>query len=134
MIGRADARGFYLYGEVPTEAVREAVDEALNRLRAGEHQLAIHPNCGTNFLTAGLLAAGTSFFSLAGGRDDRWRDRLHRLPLAIFATTLALMLAQPLGSAVQQHVTTLADPGNLGVAEIRRLDRGRTIHRVLTKS
>ncbi len=133
LIGRADPGGFYLYGDVPTEEVREAVDEALQRLRAGEHHLAIHPNCGTNFLTAGLLAAGASFFSLASGRDDRWRDRLERLPLAIFATTLALILAQPLGAAAQQHITTMGDPGKLRVVGIRRMKRGRTVHRILTK-
>ena len=133
LIGRADAHGFYLYGEVPSEAVEAAVTEALDRLRAGEHHLAIHPNCGTNFLTAGLLAASASFLSLTGMGDRGWRERLDRLPVAIVATMVALILAQPLGTAAQQHLTTRGDPGKLKVTAIRRHESGRTIHRVLTQ-
>ncbi len=134
LIGRADSEGFYLFGEVSTQAVEEAAQEALRRLRAGEHELAIHPNCGTNFLTAGLLAAGASFLSLGMGRDQRFRARLERLPTAVLLTTLALLVAQPLGAAAQQHLTTLGDPGDLEIVEVRRYHRGgRTVHRVLTR-
>jgi hypothetical protein len=134
LIGRADARGFFIYGEVSTSSVQEAVAGALERLRAGEHRLAIHPNCGTNFLAAALLAGAASFLALLGGRQDRWRDRLERLPVAIFLTSLALILAQPLGTAAQRHLTTQGDPGALEIAAVRRMTRGRTtIHRVLTR-
>ncbi len=131
LIGRADSAGFYLFGEVPTEAVEAATHEALERMRAGEHHLAIHPNCGTNLLTAGLLGAGASIASLSGSRNTR--DRLERLPLAILATTLALILAQPLGTTVQQHLTTQGDPEQLEIVGVRRRVQGRTVHRVLTR-
>lgn len=134
LVGRADSEGFYLYGDVSTQQVQQASAEALRRLRAGEHQLAIHPNCGTSLLTAGLLASASAFFSLLGvRRQDRWRDRLARLPMAVFAATVALILAQPLGAAAQRHLTTEGNPGDLSIVRIQRHQAGgRTIHRVIT--
>ncbi|HEX9797269.1 MAG TPA: DUF6391 domain-containing protein [Anaerolineales bacterium] len=135
LIGRADSRGFFLYGNVPTERVGQAAAEALNRLRSGEHQLAIHPNCGTNLLTAGLLAGSAAFLALIGERkDEAWQDRLGRWPAAILLATLALLVAQPLGLQAQRHLTTQGDPGNLEILTVRRRGAGdRTIHRVITR-
>ncbi|HEY7688370.1 MAG TPA: DUF6391 domain-containing protein, partial [Dongiaceae bacterium] len=83
LIGRSDADGFYLYGDVSADDIRLAAEAALARLRAGEHDLALHPNCGTSLLTAGVLAGSASFFSLMGTGRERWRDRFDRLPLAV---------------------------------------------------
>src|SRR5215831_7679005 len=55
---RSNAHGFTIFAALDTDHVRRAADEALHRLRAGEAELAIHPNCGTN------LAVGTSFVVL----------------------------------------------------------------------
>jgi hypothetical protein len=133
LIGRSDAQGFFLYSSLPIEPVHQAVSEALDRMRAGEHRLAIHPNCGTNFLIAGLMATFASYFSLFGGRDERWRDRLMRIPFAIVVTSIVLILAQPLGNATQQHLTTQGDPEGLQVDAIIPLHRGRNrLYRVLT--
>jgi len=135
LVGRSDAAGFYLFGNVPTELVDEAVHEALSRLRAGEHRLAIHPQCGTNLLTSALLAGAGSFLALAGGRQQTWRDRLDRLPLAVLTAVLGLIVAQPLGTAIQRNVTTLGDLGTLDVVGVRRLHAGRVVlHRVLTRA
>ena len=131
--GRADPRGFLILGQLSTDAVAEAAQEALRRLKSGEHHLAVHPNCGTNFLTAGLLAGAASYFSLLGGASHRWRDRLARLPFAIMAAIIALIISQPLGAAAQRHVTTESELGALEILNVRRLNRGRTvIHRVRT--
>jgi hypothetical protein len=133
LVGRSDPSGFFLFGQVPTEAVEAAVREALTRLQRGERHLAIHPNCGTSLLTAGTLAAGAVFVSLTSGRSDRWEDRISRFPLAVGLTTLALIVAQPLGLTLQRRLTTQADPEGLQVLEIRRLRRGRAVfHRVWT--
>lgn len=133
LVGRSDAAGFYLFGNVPTLSVEEAVREALARLQAGERSLAIHPQCGTNLLTAALLAGAGSFLALAGGRQQSWRDRLDRLPLAIATAVLGLIVAQPLGTAIQRNVTTSGDIGSLDVVSVRRLRAGRVaLHRVLT--
>jgi hypothetical protein len=130
-IGRSDVQGFYLFGDVPGTAVREAVVEALARLRAGDSRLSIHPQCGTNLLTSGVLGASAAFAAFAGSPTSR--SRLSRLPMAILLTALALLVAQPLGTALQRSVTTQADPQTLRVDEVRTWQRGRTtLHRVRT--
>lgn len=136
LMGRADTGGFYLYGNIPSHAVSEAAQQALDRLRQGEGHLAVHPNCGTNLLTAGLLASLSAYATFLGLRDDEsWSDRLARLPFLIVVTTLALLLAQPLGMAAQRHLTTAADPAGLEIKEIRNLSpTGSAVHRVLTRS
>jgi len=132
LAGRSDARGFYLMGNLPTETVAAAAQAALDRLRAGESQLAIHPNCGTNFLTAGVVAGLAAFLALMGtGRSAR--SRLERLPTVFLASTAALIFTQPLGFAIQQRVTTSGEMGALTITEVKQVRRGRlTVHRVLT--
>jgi len=133
MAGHSTAAGFRLAGNIPTEAVQSAVEEALTRLRAGERQLAIHPNCGTNFVTAGMLSglAGASAMLGVGGRT---RDKLERLPLAAMLATLALIAALPLGLQIQREVTTSGQPGELDVVSISRMERGGlVIHFVQTQ-
>lgn len=129
--GHSDPGGFWLLGELSTQAVQDAVEEALARLCAGERGLAIHPNCGTNLVTASLTAGLAGALALGSARDDR--QRLERLPLALLFTMGGLLLARPLGTRVQQRVTTSGDPGSLHVIEIRKSQRGRfTAHRVST--
>lgn len=133
LAGHSDASGFWVLGDVSIEAIQEAVDEALGRLQAGERRLAIHPNCGTNFATAGVLAGLAAGAAMLGGRS--MRDRIERLPLAALLATLALIVAQPLGALVQERVTTSGDPGGLRVMEIVVTRRGRwRAHRVVTRS
>lgn len=111
-----------------------ASQEALNRLRQGDSYLAIHPNCGTNLITAGMLAGSAAFLSLIGIGKSSWRDRLNRLPLAIIGTTVALILAQPLGMAAQRRLTTSGNPGDLEIVSVRRIRATRpALHRVLTR-
>ena len=133
MAGYSDPGGFWLMGDVPTAHVRAAVDEALRRMRAGEHRLAVHPFCGTNFVTSGILTALAAFVALLGaGRG--LRSRLERLPLAATLATLALIVGQPLGLLLQANVTTSGEPGALEVIEVRRANRGgMPAHRILTR-
>ncbi|MEK7682552.1 MAG: DUF6391 domain-containing protein [Chloroflexota bacterium] len=132
--GRADGNGYLILGSLPTQAVAECAREAASRLRSGEGHLAIHPNCGTSFLTAAVLAGAASYLSLLGGRSSRWQDRLERLPLAIFSTVFALIVAQPLGAAAQRHLTTSSEIGQLEIMDVQRIRGGRTfVHRVLTQ-
>jgi hypothetical protein len=132
MGGHSDINGFWIVGNIETEDLRAAVGEALQRLRAGEHRLAVHPNCGTNFATGGVLAGSVAALSMFGaGRS--WREKIERLPMAITLATLALILAQPLGLLFQERVTTSGDPGDLEVVEIIPRPGGRVkAHRVLT--
>ncbi len=133
LAGHSDTGGFWLMGDVPTAAVREAAQEALSRMRAGEHDLAVHPNCGTNFVTTGS-AAGVAAAVAMFGAGRRWRDRLERLPLAMTFATLTLILAQPLGFLLQERVTTSGHPGDLEIVDVVPSRRGRIqAHRVTTR-
>ena len=73
MAGHSDAGGFWLLGNLTTEEVQQAATEALSRLRSGERDLAIHPNCGTNLVTSGLAAGLAGAFAIGGARSGRER-------------------------------------------------------------
>jgi hypothetical protein len=131
--GHSDPGGFWLVGNVPTDEVYSAAQEALVRLNAGERQLAVHQNCGTNFVISGSMAALAAFVALFGA-GRRFRDRLERLPLAATLSVIALIVAQPVGLFVQREVTTSSEPGTLEVVKIVSTLRGGVMtHRVLTK-
>ena len=133
LMGHSDAGGFWIIGDVPAETLHAAVQEASARLRAGESQLAIHPNCGTNFVTAGVLA-GLAGASAMFGSGRRVQDKLARLPFAAALATIALIFSQPLGLLLQARVTTSADLGNLEVTSISHRKQGQlTAHRVQTR-
>jgi len=135
MGGHSDLGGFWIIGDLETEDLSSAVGTALERLRGGEHNLAIHPNCGTNFVTAGIMAGSAALLGMLG-TGQRRRDKLERLPLAISLATVALVAAQPLGLRVQEGLTTSGEPGNLQVTEIMLRNsgkRGVTLHRVATQ-
>lgn len=135
LIGRSDLHGFYLYGDIPTAEIERAARQALRRLQEGEKELAIHPNCGTNLLTASILASLGALLALSTSSGDRWRDRLERLPLAISTSVAALIIAQPLGTMAQRHITTEANPGSLSIIGVQRLHKaGPPLHRVLTRA
>ncbi len=133
MAGHSNTSGFWLLGELHTEDVQSAVEEALNRMRAGEKHLAVHPNCGTNFVVSGTIAGLAGALALFGaGRS--LKDKIGRLPLAATLATMGLILAQPLGLLVQERITTSGEPGELEVVEIVPTKRGRiTAHHILTR-
>jgi len=123
LAGHSDAGGFWLIGDVPTEGVEAAVQEALQRMRDGEANLAVHPNCGTNLATAGTMA-GIAGASAMIGVGRRKRDIFDRLALAAMLATLALMLARPVGFFIQRYFTTSGEPGTLEVVSITASQRG----------
>jgi hypothetical protein len=133
MAGYSDAGGFWVMGDVPLEDLQLAVEEAQERLRAGESRLAIHPFCGTNFVMTGLIAGTFAWLGMAGAPRST-RDRLDRLPLVISFVTLAMILAQPVGPMVQAKFTTEADLGSLQVTGIMQMKRGNSpVLRVTTR-
>jgi hypothetical protein len=133
LAGHSSLTGFWILGDVSTDDLRSAVSEALQRLKNGESSLAVHPNCGTNIVTSGLLAGlagGLAMFS-AG---KRLQDKLERLPMAMMLATLTIILSKPLGNQLQERLTTSAEPGNLRVVKIIATKRGRLkAHRVVTQ-
>lgn len=134
VMGRSTPNGFILYGDLPTDAVYEAVQEALERLRAGEHQLAVHPTCGTNAVVAGTLAGLGAFLVLSPHRRSM-AEWLGRLPTVILFTTLGFILGQRLGLALQASLTTDPRVRTLHVVAIVREERGpMVLHHVYTES
>jgi hypothetical protein len=117
--GHSDPIGFTVYGDVSDEQVRRAVGDALLRLQAGERDLAIHPNCGTNLATGALLATLAAMIG-AGGRR---RKPLDRFTSALFLVTVALVAAKPLGRRLQVY-TTLADVADRWVADVQPMQVG----------
>lgn len=119
MAGHSTFSGFRLMGNLDTAEVKEAVQEALSRLRAGERKLAIHPNCGTNYVAAGTLAGVLSGLSMLN-MGPRKRDVVERLFLAASLATMALIMGLPLGLRLQEGVTVSGEPEGLEVVEITR--------------
>jgi hypothetical protein len=133
MAGHSDAKGFWLLGDIPTEEVESAVFEALERMKMGEENLAVHPNCGTNFVTSGAMA-GMAGAAAMFGAGPRARDKFERLSMAALLATIALILSQPLGNLIQARITTSGEPGKLEIVSVTPANRGRmTVHRVLTR-
>jgi hypothetical protein len=133
LAGHSDLSGFWLVGEVSTEEVAEAVFQALARLKEGEHELAIHANCGTNFVAVGLVAGIAAWLGMVGVGSG-FRKKLERLPMVISLTTLAMIFAQPLGPILQERVTTSGEPGELQVTQIIATHQGPFMaHHIITK-
>ena len=96
MGGISDAGGFWIYGEVDTETILEAAREALGRLAAGESDLAVHPNCGTNIAVGAVSAGVLAWLAMRGTQGSTGR-RLRRMPVAVLMGMFGYRMAQPLG-------------------------------------
>jgi glutathione S-transferase len=125
MVGQATTTGFYIYGNVPTEAIQEAATEGLARLQRGESELAVSPFCGTNISVAGIMAGIACLLALGG------KNRGRRLPLAILAATWAIIAARPIGRIAQKYLTTSADLTGIRIKRITRRGTGtRILHKI----
>ena len=124
---RSNTNGFIIFGDVDLGKLRLALDEALRRLQAGEAELAIHPNCGTN------LAVGVSLVTLGTLLGMASSHTRTRVASAAASSIAGLMAARPLGEYVQKYVTTLPDLQGVRVTDIaRRKVFGFTIVEVRT--
>ncbi len=124
---RSSSNGFIIFGDVDLGQLRHALDEALSRLQAGEAELAIHPNCGTN------LAVGVSLVTIGTMLGMASSHTRTRVAAAAASTLTGLAAARPLGELVQKHITTLPDLKGVRVTEIfRRKFFGFTVVEVRT--
>lgn len=112
LMGIATTDGFHVYGDVTTEAVTQAANEGLARLKRGEHNLAVSPLCGTNLVTAGVLAGLASMIAMKG------KNGIDQLLRVILAATTAVVLARPLGRLAQKHITTIPNLDDVDIAEV----------------
>lgn len=131
--GYSTPGGFFILGDVPTDDLRAAALQALARLSHGERGLAVHEHCGTNLVVSGFLAGGLAWLGVAGARSRR--DQVERLPLALTLAVVGLLVAQPLGPAIQARITTSGDPQGLTIAGVVPIRFGRlSLHRVVTQN
>jgi hypothetical protein len=125
LVGRAVNDGFYIYGNIPTDALQQCAAEGLARLKRGEAFWAVTPLCGTNIATAGIVASLASLAVLGNGR------RQEKAPNAMMAGIVGVLLSQPLGRALQKHITTSPDLADTEIVTIERRAGGGT-HKVVT--
>ena len=91
LAGISFAAGFFVFGDLPTEAIYPTAQEALNLLRTTSPELAIHERCGTNLAVTGLLT-GLSAMTVA-----RMRRPYGSFNNVVLATTAALIVSRPAG-------------------------------------
>ncbi|MDZ7843364.1 MAG: DUF6391 domain-containing protein [Anaerolineales bacterium] len=131
--GHSDPGGFWIWGEIATEELADIILDALSRLRNGQKSLAVHQNCGTNFLVSGTLAGLAGAAGMVGA-GKKSQDKLERFPLVIILATLALIFSQPLGPWFQKKITTSGDPGELEVHKVTIHNQpGTAVHRIHTQ-
>ena len=131
--GHSDGGGFWILGDISTEEIADTVLDALNRLRSGQRELAIHRNCGTNLLVSGF-AAGLAGAAGLIGVGKRPRDKIERIPIITALSVLALTLSRPLGPLLQEKFTTSSDPGSLEIVSItKNILNGTPAHRIKTR-
>jgi hypothetical protein len=134
--GRSDSGGFTVWGEVETPQVEQAANDALRRMKSGEKSLALHPQCGTNLVTTGVLVSLAAWVTSIGVRRGA-RDFSDRLPAMLLLSLLALIFGPRLGMRVQEHFTTSGEPGELSVKTIEKsnlplMGQSVTVHRITT--
>jgi len=125
MAGRSNSRGFYIYGNVPEETLREAVQEAILRILGGEHQLAIHPNCGTNMISSAVLAAGGTMIATTGTKR---RGLTEQIPAGVLGALMGVVLGQVVGLRLQAKLTTSTSFTSARIGEIQRKQVGKRVY------
>lgn len=111
---RSSTDGFIVFGNVDLGELRRATEEALSRLLAGEAELAIHPNCGTNLAVGVMLVTVGTLIGLAFSHTRT------RVTTAAISSLAGWAAARPLGEYAQRHFTTLPDLQGVRVTEIIR--------------
>lgn len=129
MAGHSNPSGFFLLGDLNTQDIWESTTEAHTRLNSGESGLAVHPGCGTNLAATTLLAGTFAWLPLRGTKSTLWRLLL--IPLALIFALIGYHLSRPLGSWLQEFITTEAHLGNMQIVDIIPVRKG--VHRIITK-
>jgi uncharacterized protein DUF6391 len=111
---RSNMRGFVIFADLPLGEVRAASQEAMERLQAGESELAIHPNCGTNLAVGLSLAMVGSLFALTALRPRT------RIATVMAGSVAGITVARPVGTLMQRYITTLPDVHDIRIRSVRR--------------
>ena len=113
--GISFAAGFFVFGEIPTEAILPTALEALNLLRTTQPELAVHERCGTNLAVSSLLT-GLSAMTVA-----KMQKPYNTANNVIMASTAALILARPLGLTVQRYITTQTPNASMRILGVKKM-------------
>jgi hypothetical protein len=113
LAGISFAAGFFVFGDLPSEAILPAASEALNLLRTTTPELAIHERCGTNLAVTGIVT------SLAAMTVAKMRRPYGSFNNVMLATTAAIILSRPLGLTVQRYVTTQTPNASMTITGVR---------------
>jgi len=116
LAGISFAAGFFVFGDIPTEAILPTAAEALKLLRTTSPEMAIHERCGTNLAVTGILTG------LAAMAVARMRRPYNSANNVILASTAALILSRPLGMTVQRYVTTQTPNASMTIEGVRSLN------------
>ena len=100
--GNALPGGFLIYSRESKESVRSAAIEAVERLRIGEHSLAVTQHCGTNILVSAALTVIVSAVIVRGSKS--WIRRIQGMTTGL---VVARITSRPIGIWLQRHATTL---------------------------
>ena len=122
--------GYLLLGQVSTSFVQLAANEALQSLKNGQSELAIHSHCGTNVAATGLIAILAALLSW-----EAWQNLWLRSLGIAAGLVLSVFVGPDLGTSMQKHVTTTPHVETLEIKGLRRLQIGKlVIHQVRTEA
>ena len=111
LAGLAESGGFTIQGGATPDLVASAAQEGLERLRAGERKLAIHPRCGTSLIAAQMAMAIVFIAAIVLLRELSW--------IAFAAGLLAALVVGPrLSLILQRFITTDARVGDLMISSV----------------
>jgi len=116
VMGLSDFGGFTLHTSLRAEKVVPVIDQALARLQAGEYNLRIHPNCGTNLVVTAIMTSLATVLGMGATTDPR--KRLERFPQAVLLNVIALLFARPVAAWVQANISTDADVSQMHIATV----------------
>ncbi|MBN1332494.1 MAG: hypothetical protein JW971_01915 [Synergistales bacterium] len=122
--GMAYENGFTVRGAVRPELILSSAREALGELQRGNHDLAIHPKCGTTIIVVNTFSSIVfiAFLIVIGN-------------LTFLSVILALLLGHlvgPLtGKLVQRYITTSVDLENLEIAGVEVRSSTRNLGNII---
>jgi len=111
--GISFAAGFFVFGDVPAEAILPTAQEALTLLRTTSPELAIHERCGTNLAVTALLTG------LSAMTVSRMRRPYGSANNVILATMAAMIVSRPLGLTAQRYITTQTPNPSMTITDVR---------------
>ncbi len=119
-IGRTNISGFavkdgfklFCIADMPPEFVYQAAQVGLARLKSGEHNLAIHPRCGSSLLMTHFLFSVLVIAVFVGIN--------YLKPFYIITALVVInLLSRPLGALTQKYITTSPKVNDIVITELK---------------